>query len=91
MIAILQNARAMRLHLETTQGYNPLQPMVYMEFIEAMNRALDLVIAGLLLVLSAPLMGAAAVAIKIESRGPVFYRQQRVGLSALALLLPQPG
>ena len=44
-----------------------------------MNRALDLVIAGLLLVLSAPLMGAAAVAIKIESRGPVFYRQLRVG------------
>ncbi len=44
-----------------------------------MNRALDLVIAGLLLVLSAPLMGAAAVAIKLESRGPVFYRQLRVG------------
>ena len=45
-----------------------------------MNRALDLVIAGLLLVLSAPLLGAAAIAIKIESRGPVFYRQLRVGL-----------
>ncbi|HYI26119.1 MAG TPA: YfhO family protein [Thermomicrobiales bacterium] len=38
MIAILQNARPMRLHLETTQGYNPLQPMVYMEFIAALNR-----------------------------------------------------
>jgi len=38
MIAILQNARPMRLHLETTQGYNPLQPMVYQEFMAALNR-----------------------------------------------------
>jgi hypothetical protein len=38
MIAILQNARPMRLGLETTQGYNPLQPMVYQEFMAALNR-----------------------------------------------------
>ena len=44
-----------------------------------MNRLLDLVIAGLLLVVSAPLLGLAALAIKLESRGPVFYRQRRVG------------
>ncbi len=44
-----------------------------------MNRALDLVVAAALLVLSAPLLALAAVAIKLESRGPVFYRQLRVG------------
>ena len=44
-----------------------------------MNRALDLIVAATLLVLSAPLLAAAAVAIKLESRGPVFYRQLRVG------------
>jgi len=38
MVAILQNSRAMRLGLETTQGYNPLQPLVYQEFIHALNR-----------------------------------------------------
>jgi len=38
MVAILQNSRAMRLGLETTQGYNPLQPLVYQEFIRALNR-----------------------------------------------------
>jgi len=38
MIAILQNARPMRLHLETTQGYNPVQPLVYQDFIAALNR-----------------------------------------------------
>jgi lipopolysaccharide/colanic/teichoic acid biosynthesis glycosyltransferase len=43
------------------------------------NRLLDLVIAGLLLVLTSPLLGLAALAIKLESRGPVFYRQLRVG------------
>jgi hypothetical protein len=37
MVAILQNSRAMRLMLETTQGYNPLQPLVYQEFIQALN------------------------------------------------------
>ncbi len=44
-----------------------------------MNRALDLIAATVLLVVSAPLLGLAAVAIKLESRGPVFYRQLRVG------------
>ncbi len=44
-----------------------------------MNRVLDLVIAGLLLVVSAPLLALAALAIKLESHGPVFYRQLRVG------------
>jgi lipopolysaccharide/colanic/teichoic acid biosynthesis glycosyltransferase len=43
-------------------------------------RALDLVLAGLALVISSPVLLIAAIAIKIDSRGPVFYRQQRVGL-----------
>jgi hypothetical protein len=37
MIAILENGRAMRLELETTQGYDPVQPLVYQELIAAMN------------------------------------------------------
>ena len=43
-------------------------------------RALDLVLAGLGLVISSPVLLVAAIAIKLDSRGPVFYRQQRVGL-----------
>src|SRR5262245_34242630 len=35
--------------------------------------------AGLLLVVTSPLLAGAAIAIKLESRGPVFYRQRRVG------------
>jgi lipopolysaccharide/colanic/teichoic acid biosynthesis glycosyltransferase len=44
------------------------------------SRALDLVVATLVLAISAPLLAVAAVLIKLESRGPVFYRQRRVGL-----------
>ena len=43
------------------------------------SRALDLVVASLALALAAPLLALAAILIKLESRGRVFYRQRRVG------------
>ena len=46
---------------------------------DALNRALDKAIAGLGLALASPVLVAAAVAIKLEDRGPVLYRQTRVG------------
>ena len=44
-----------------------------------MTRPLDLALAGVLLVVTAPLLALAALAIRLESRGPVFYSQRRVG------------
>ena len=43
-------------------------------------RVADLVLAALGLVVSSPVLLVAAVAIKLDSRGPVIYRQRRVGL-----------
>ncbi len=43
------------------------------------KRTLDLIGALVALVVSTPLMLFAALAIKLESRGPVFYRSTRVG------------
>lgn len=43
------------------------------------KRLLDLVAGGLALLLSAPVLLLAALAIKLESRGPVFYRSTRIG------------
>jgi exopolysaccharide biosynthesis polyprenyl glycosylphosphotransferase len=43
------------------------------------KRGFDLAGALLLLALLAPLMAAIALAIKLDSRGPVFFRQRRVG------------
>jgi lipopolysaccharide/colanic/teichoic acid biosynthesis glycosyltransferase len=46
---------------------------------DAACRALDLVIATLMVVLLAPFLLLIALIIKIDSPGPVFFRQQRVG------------
>ena len=43
------------------------------------KRLFDLLIAAAALVLAAPLMLAIAAWIKLDSRGPVFFRQDRVG------------
>jgi len=45
----------------------------------ALNRAADVAIAGAVLVMSAPALAVAALAGKLTSRGPVLYRQTRVG------------
>ena len=44
-----------------------------------MNRPLDVLAAGVLLVLASPLLLAAAIAIRLEGGGGVIYRQRRVG------------
>jgi lipopolysaccharide/colanic/teichoic acid biosynthesis glycosyltransferase len=44
------------------------------------RRAIDIAISALALVLSAPLLVLAMLAIRLESRGPMIYRQRRVGL-----------
>jgi lipopolysaccharide/colanic/teichoic acid biosynthesis glycosyltransferase len=43
------------------------------------NRALDVAVAGVGLVVSAPVLAVAALAIKLEDGGSVLYRQTRVG------------
>ena len=44
-----------------------------------MNRVADVVGASIGLALASPLLAAAAVAIKLEDRGPILYKQRRVG------------
>ena len=48
---------------------------------EAAKRLLDLSLAVPGLVLLAPLFGLIALAIRLDSRGPVFFRQDRAGLA----------
>jgi len=48
-------------------------------FILAVKRIIDVIVAFVGLVLAAPLALVTAVAVKVESRGPIFYRQERVG------------
>ena len=45
----------------------------------AVKRSFDFVGAGLILLALSPLLGAIAIAIKLDSRGPVLFRQRRMG------------
>jgi lipopolysaccharide/colanic/teichoic acid biosynthesis glycosyltransferase len=44
------------------------------------RRAIDIVVSACALVASAPILALAALAIRVETPGPVFYRQRRSGL-----------
>lgn len=46
---------------------------------KASKRAVDLIVGSLAGVLALPLVALGAIAIKLDDRGPVFYRQRRVG------------
>ena len=48
----------------------------------AIKRVFDIVCSLILILISAPVMVITAIAIKLESTGPVFYRQERVGANS---------
>jgi Undecaprenyl-phosphate glucose phosphotransferase len=66
-------------------GQNRLAICVSQETIEGwglwLKRAEDLVVAGAALALLAPLFVLVALAIKLDSPGPIFFRQTRVGFN----------
>ena len=61
------------------------EPMFYVESAErpvpqvVLKRMLDLVVASVVLLVTAPLLICAAIAIKLHDHGDVFFRQERVG------------
>ena len=46
-----------------------------------LKRLEDIVLSSLILILISPLMVILALGVKLSSPGPVFYRQERVGLN----------
>ncbi len=83
-VQITPGLRGFAQHRVTTHDI-AYEPLLYVEPVQlsrtqrAVKRLLDLVLAPVALLLGAPAMIAIALAIKLESRGPVFFRQQRVG------------
>ena len=47
----------------------------------ALKRCLDILLAGIALVVLLPLIAIVAIAIKLDSAGPVFFRQRRCGFN----------
>lgn len=60
-------------------------PFIYVEPVSrggwrvVAKRVFDVAVSAVLLLLTLPLLAVAAVAIKLDSRGPVLFRQERVG------------
>jgi exopolysaccharide biosynthesis polyprenyl glycosylphosphotransferase len=51
--------------------YSPSSPLS--------KRVLDLVVSGAMIACALPLLAVCALAVKLEDRGPLFYRQRRLG------------
>lgn len=70
-----ENADGVRGHLEET-GISEHHPSFYEKYAK---RGLDMLLAFGGLVVLSPIMGAIALAIKIEDPGPVLFTQKRIG------------
>ena len=49
-------------------------------FVNVVKRIFDIIVTMAMLILTSPVLLATAILIKLESDGPIFYRQDRVGL-----------
>jgi exopolysaccharide biosynthesis polyprenyl glycosylphosphotransferase len=58
-----------------------ISPQLMPEWEKKVKRLMDIVISIILLIISLPITVITAVAIKLESEGPVFYKQERSGLN----------
>lgn len=66
--------------LDRAHGKNySILRMVREDWTRYVKRAFDIVGAGALLILTAPIVIAAAIAIKLDSPGPIFFTQDRYG------------
>lgn len=76
LVSRFKHARVSRFGRATTLSLTrePLGP-----FQRASKRAFDLAVASLALILLAPLLALVACLIKLDSKGPVFFRQRRRG------------
>jgi exopolysaccharide biosynthesis polyprenyl glycosylphosphotransferase len=69
------------VEVDDVQGVTVLgvNPSVLSRSSRMAKRSLDLIGASLLMLVALPLMAVMAVAIKLDSPGPVFFRQERIG------------
>lgn len=87
--AHLGNVRPDELVVEDLGAIPVLRPVVPSPHLayRGTKRVFDIVVASAALVLSAPLWLVIAVAIRLESGSPVFFRQERVGLDGRRFVL----
>ncbi len=76
LVAQFKHARVSRFGRSTTLSLTrePIRPLQ-----AASKRLFDVALASIALILLAPILGLVALAIKLDSKGPVFFRQRRHG------------
>ncbi len=81
LTSVLTDVAGPRIHMRPVDGL----PMLHVDLPQyagvnhTVKRGVDLVLAGAALVLLAPVLAAVALAVRLDSRGPVLFRQQRIG------------
>jgi exopolysaccharide biosynthesis polyprenyl glycosylphosphotransferase len=58
-----------------------IMPELMPEWEKKLKRIMDMIISFLILVVTFPVLILTAIAIKIDSEGPVFFRQERIGMA----------
>ena len=71
-----------RMELHELDGFPLLtfSPTPSDEVVLLIRRVMDVLFSGLMLLAAIPIMAAAGLAIKLTSRGPILFRQERCGL-----------
>ncbi len=71
--------------VKTSQIYGipliDIMPELMPEWEKKLKRIMDIVLALIMLIFTSPLTLLAAIAIKLESNGPIFYKQDRMGMN----------
>ena len=53
--------------------------LLHKEYVRKVKRLMDMVVAAIVLAVTSPLLGLVAIAIRLDSPGPVLYTQERIG------------
>lgn len=75
---ILKEWEELPVEMQTEEVYKYYEILKKKQGSLFLKRAFDIVVSSVLLIILFPLFCALAIAIKIDSKGPVFYRQVRV-------------
>lgn len=77
--------------METTVSHqpDPAEHVAHNAWARGGKRAFDFVVALVLIALFSPVLLAAALAVKLTSPGPVFFRQERTGWQGRPFLAPK--
>jgi exopolysaccharide biosynthesis polyprenyl glycosylphosphotransferase len=83
LVSSLTDVAGPRIHMRPVEGL----PMLHVDLpqYEGVNhtikRAIDLLLGGLAVFLLSPVLAVVALAVKLDSPGPVLFRQERVGVA----------